>query len=123
MIGGAQGKTGQLDASPTWIVKEFRTLLSPFTAQLFNESLATGCFPQQYKHAAITPLLKQSNMYVSLQKSFRPYSNSPFLSKLLERAVHSLHAFPDASAMPAYHSARNKRHGTETTLIKVHNDL
>ena len=54
MIGASQEKTCQLDPAPTWIVREFRTLLSPFIARLFNESLATGCFPERYKHAIIS---------------------------------------------------------------------
>ena len=90
MVSAAQGKTCQLDRAPTWTVKEFRMLLSPFIARLFNESLAMGCFSERYKHAIITtPLLKKSNMDVSQLKSYRPISNLPFLSKLLERAVHS----------------------------------
>ena len=70
MIGAAQGKTSQLDPAPTWIVKEFHTLLSPFIELLFNESLATGCFPERRcQHAITTPLLKNSNMDVSPFKS------------------------------------------------------
>ena len=83
MIGAAQGKTSQLYPAPTWIVKEFRTLLLLFIAWLFNESLATSCFPEQYKHAIITPLLKKRNMDASQLKSYRSVSNLPFLSKLL----------------------------------------
>ena len=89
MIGAAPRKTVQLDAAPTWIVKEFCMLLLSFIAWLFNESLATGCFPQRYKHAIIMPLLKKSNMDASQLKSYRPVSDLPFVSKLLERAVHS----------------------------------
>ena len=58
-VSAAQGKTCHLVPSPTWIVKEFRTRLSPFIARFFNESLATGCFSQKFNHAIITPLLKQ----------------------------------------------------------------
>ena len=85
MIYAAQGKTCQLDPARTWIVKEFRTLLSPFIARLFNESLATSCFPERYKHAIITPRLKKSNIDASQLKSYRPVSNLPFLMKLLEK--------------------------------------
>ena len=101
---------------PTWIVKEFRTLLSPFITRLFNESLVMGCFPERYNNAIITPLLKKSNMDASQLKSYRSVSNLSFLSKLLERAVHSqLQAFLDANrAMPAHQSAYRKHHSTET---------
>ena len=64
-------------------------------------------------------------MDASQLKSYGPVSNFPFLSKLLERAVHSqLQAFRDAnSALPAHLSAYRKHHGTETVLIKVYDDL
>ena len=64
-------------------------------------------------------------MDASQLNSYRPVSNLPFLSKLLERAVQSqLQAFLDAnSAMPAHHSAYRKHHKTETALIKVYDDL
>ena len=125
MIGAAQGKTFQLDPAPTWIVKEFRTLLSPFITRLFNESLTTGCFPERDKHAIITPLMKKSNMDVSQLKSYRPVSHLPFLSKPLERAIHSqLQAFLDAnSAMSAHQPAYRNHYSTETALIKVYDDL
>ena len=105
-------------------MKEFRTLLSPFIARLFNESLTTGYFTERYKHAIITPLFK-SNMDVSQIKSDRPVCNLPFLSKLLERAVHfQLQAFLDAnSALPAYQLAYRKNHSTETEIINVCDDL
>ena len=74
MIETAQENICQLDPAPTWIVKECRTLLSPFIARLLNESLATGCFPQRYKHAIITPLLNKSNMDSSQLKSYIPVS-------------------------------------------------
>ena len=80
LIGSALNKTCQLDPAPTWLIREFRSLLSPFIALLFNESLATGCFPTKFKHALVFPLLlKKSNMDVNQLKSFRPVSNLPFL--------------------------------------------
>src|SRR5208282_3485540 len=96
LIGSALNKTCQLDPAPTWLIKEFRSLLSPFIALLFNESLITGCFPTKFKHALVFPLLKKSNMDVNQLKSFRPVSNLPFLSKLLEKVVQTqLQAYLD----------------------------
>ena len=62
LIGSALNKTCQLDPAPTWLVKDMRGLLSPFISTLFNKSLSTGCFPQDFKEAVVRPLLKKSGL-------------------------------------------------------------
>ena len=88
MLIGSALKTCQLDPVPTWLVKECAGLLSPCTTLLINTSISTGCFPAKYKHAVDIPLLIDS-LDVSQLKNYRPVSNSPFISKLLERNVHT----------------------------------
>ena len=112
LISAAVNKTCDLDPAPTWLVKEMRGLLAPFITLLFNKSLITGCFPAAFKQA-----LKR--------KSFRPVSNLPLLSKLLERVVQvRLQAFLDINRlMPTVQSSYRKYHGTETATAKVFNDL
>jgi len=46
-----------------------------------------GCFPAAFKEALVRPLLKKVWLDAGDQKNFRPVSNLPFLSKLLERVV------------------------------------
>ena len=87
MIGLSPNKSCQLDPAPTWLVKDMRTLLSPPIAGLFNLSLATGCFPTEFKKAVVRPRLKKTGLDTSERKNYRPVSNLSFLSKLLERVV------------------------------------
>ena len=86
LIGSSSCKTCQLDPVPTWLVKDMKTLLSPFITLLCNKSLAVGCFPSDFKRAVVRPLLKDG-LDISQMKNYRPVSNLSFLSKLLERVV------------------------------------
>ena len=107
LIGNAPNNHCQLDPAPTWLVKQHSRLLAPFIALLINTSLASGCFPAQFKHAVVTPLIKKGSTDSSQLKSYRPVSNLPFLSKLLEKAVQTqLQRFLTLSdAMPKHQSA------------------
>ena len=84
-----------------------RGLLAPFIALLFNKSLTTGCFPSVFKNAVVRPLLKKVELDDSQLKNYRPVSNLPFLSKLLERVIQNrLQFFLDSSdLMPRSQSA------------------
>jgi len=73
--------------------------------------MATGCFPSVFKHAVVRPLLKKAELDDGQLKNYRPVSNLPFLSKLLERVVQKwLQFFLDSSdlmlrSQSAYHQS------------------
>jgi len=125
LIDSAPCKTCQLDPAPTWLVKDMSEQLSPFIAMLFNKSLADGCFPSGFKTAVVRPLLKKPDLDATQPKNYRPVSNLPFLSKLLERVVHNrLQVFLDSNdLMPRSQSAYRPFHSTETAVTKVYNDM
>ena len=54
---------------------------------MINMSLLTGYVPQSCKVAVIKPLLKKTTLDPEVLANYRPISNLPFLSKILERAV------------------------------------
>jgi len=72
LISAPPNKTCQLDPVPTWLVKEMRELLAPFIILLFNRSLVTGCFPSEFKHAIVRPLLEKSGLHANDLKNYRP---------------------------------------------------
>ena len=81
--------------------------------------------PICYRKAVISPLLKKSNLDVNEFKNYRPVSNLPFLSKIIEKAVASqLNDHLNKNRLFEEHqSAYRKCHNTETALVKISNDL
>ena len=90
-----------------------------------NKSLSTGIVPQHFKHALVKPLLKKANLDPNCLKHYRPVSNLPFLSKVLERIVlkQLLHHLESHNLLEPFQSAYRKCHSTETALLRVVNDL
>ena len=80
--------------------------------------------PSAFKEALVIPLLKKPNADIEL-KIFRPISNLPFLSKVLERIViDQMSAHCDKHRLnEKMQSAYRRGHSTETALLKVCNDI
>ena len=80
--------------------------------------------PNALKHAIINPILKKLGLEL-LKKNFRPVSNLPFLSKLIEKAA-AIQLIDHLSAndlMEIFQSAYQTYHSTETALVRVQNDI
>ena len=80
-------KQSSLDPTPKWLLKDCIDLLSPYLTHLFNASQSSGCVPDLFKVAYITPLLKKPGTDIDAVENYRPVSNLSVLSKMLERAV------------------------------------
>ena len=78
-----------------------------------------------FKHAIVTPLLKKSNLDPNVLKHYRPVSNLPFLSKILERVVlrQLLDHLAQGDMLEPFQSAYRVFHSTESALLRVVNDL
>jgi len=124
-IKASSDATCSLDIIPTALLKScLDALLDPIT-NIINLSLSDGTFPSIYKHAIVKPLLKKYNLPKEDQSSYRPISNLNFISKILERIIHTrlsthLHSF---SSITSFQSAYRPFHSTETALLRIQNDL
>jgi len=119
LISQAPNKTSQLDPVPTWIVKEFSNLLAPFITLLFSKSLDSGQYPQSFKHAVVLPLLKKDTLDPTQLNNYRPVSNLPFLSKLLEKAISERlrQHLKEIDGIPKHQSAYRR---AEDTALRLH---
>ena len=62
------------------------TLLPSLTA-FVNSSLSSGVFPEVFKTALFTPLLKKKYLGQNELKNYHPVSNLSFVSKIIEKLV------------------------------------
>ena len=66
----AHSKTCSLDPCPTHVVKQCIDILLPSLTKLVNLSLKNGIFPNPFKQAIVTPLLKKSTLSKEDLKSY-----------------------------------------------------
>jgi len=114
-----------LDPVPTWFLKQNVQSFLPIITNIINESLSTGVFPQCLKSAIITPIIKKASLNPNDMKNYRPVSNIPFLSKLIEKqAVKMVNAHVVKNNLDEeLQSAYKPAHSTETALLKVKADM
>ena len=75
-----------LDPVPTSLLKEHLNGFIPTLADILNNSLQHGKFPDKLKNAAVRPLLKKANLPLE-DKNYQPVSNLSYLGKLIGRAA------------------------------------
>ncbi|KAF7650330.1 hypothetical protein LDENG_00127670, partial [Lucifuga dentata] len=76
-----------LDPIPSNLFKELFPVLSSPVFHIINTSLSVGYVPSAFKTAIIKPLHKKHNTDLQILNNYRPISNLPFMSKLLERVL------------------------------------
>ena len=117
-------KACHLDPIPTWLVKECLDVLIPTVTNIVNTSLDSSLMPDIFKTATVTPLLKKLGLSVEEYKNFRPVSNLPYLSKLMEKVVvKQLNNYMEVNGLTELNqSTYGKHQSTETALVSINND-
>jgi hypothetical protein len=121
LIAKSPSKTCILDPIPTSLTKQCLSELVPVIAAIANTSLATGSVPGQFKQAVVTPILKKPGLDTNNLKNYRPVSNLPYISKILEKIVlGQLQKHLSCNGLLEVHqSAYRKDHSTETAALSV----
>ena len=118
-------KSCLLDPLPTWLLKQCVTVLLPLIMSIVNTSLETGQFPECFRDAIVIPHIKKPNLDCNELKHYRPVSNLPFLSKVLEKVVvRRLEEHMQSNRLyDPLQSAYKVQHSTETAVLKIYNDV
>ena len=112
-------KGSGLDNTTCRLLKSSADLSAPSLTYIFNLSLSTGTFPQEWKTAKVVPLHKSGPP--DQVNNYRPISILPVVSKILEKEVHKqLYSYLIDNNLlnPCQHGFRSKR-STHTALINV----
>ena len=73
------------DKIPAKLLQETASVIAPSLCKLFNKSLSTGSFPQNWKEANVVPVFKKGE--VEYTENYRPISLPSLVTKVLERCV------------------------------------
>ncbi len=105
-----------LDPIPSKLLKEVLPEVTDPLLAIINSSLSLGYVPKNFKLAVIKPLIKKTQLDPKDLVNYRPISNLPFLSKILEKVVSSqLYSFLEKNDIcDHFQSGFRPYHSTKT---------
>ena len=105
------------------VLKECSTQISPILALIYNESLAQGNVPDDWRHANVSPVFKKGEKYDAA--NYRPVSLTCICCKTLEHILVSninKHLALDSILADCQHGFRSRR-SCETQLVQFVHDI
>ena len=105
------------------MLKSAATIIAPSIAEFINYSFSKSVFPQRWKTAKVLPLFKGGDL--ENVNNYRPISVLPVLFKVIERHVHDIlySCLSDNTLIYPKQYGFRKRHGTETALTEIIDEL
>ena len=105
--------------------KKLNYTLTPYILDVIIISLNDAIFPTSFKHAIITPILKKPLLDPNIIANYRPISQLPFISKILEQIIAILlnRFIAENKLYDIFQSAFRRGHSTETALQQIHNNI
>ena len=119
-----KSKSCELDPIPITLLKSVLTTVLTAITKIINLSLQSGLFPRKWKTTVVTPLLKKQAMDL-VMSSYRPVSNLPYLSKLVEKAMLAqINSHCNTNnLLHDYQLAYRENRSCKTVLLKLVNNL
>ena len=110
-----------IDPCNTRFLLKFKETILDAITTIVNQSLITGEFLDEWKVAAVRPLIKSPNLDTEL-KNYRSISNLSFLSKIIEKAgqLQLQKHFDQQSLLPNHQSAYRQHYPEIWKMENVH---
>jgi hypothetical protein len=115
-------KSCALDPIPTWLIIKCLPSISPVITCMINSALMNG-LPDLFKESRVAPLLKKPDLDKSSLNNYRPVSQLPFVSKLIESVVaNQIYEYAESNGtLDSQQSAYRHFHSCESALLAVTN--
>eukprot|EP00057_Strongylocentrotus_purpuratus_P023156 XP_011677630.1 PREDICTED: RNA-directed DNA polymerase from mobile element jockey-like [Strongylocentrotus purpuratus] len=117
-----QTKSAGPDGIHIRILKELKLHVIDCLAEIFNESMSTGCVPKSWKSANVVPLFKKGKK--SDPGNYRPISLTSVIGKIMETVVRDeiVEHLESNDLITKHQHGFRKGHSCSTQLLEVTND-
>ena len=115
-----KNKSCKLDTVPIKILKQLLLTILSLITKIINLSLGNGDFCRSWKVVVVRLLLKKLGLHL-IHSNFRPASNLPFVSKVVERCMlmQVNHHCDSYILQPDYQSAYREHYSCETVVLEL----
>ena len=118
----SRSKATGLDKISSRLLRECPDLIAESLSYIFNRSIVSGIFPDEWKHAKVVPIHKQGKR--NCPDNYRPISIVSVVAKVFERIIYDqLYLFlSENNLLTNCQSGFRGLHSTVTALLEATND-